>query len=56
MMLEPHYSDGPSAEEKGIGTTLPSLTYIMDVEDLLRDELYPPISSDPTSVCPLYSP
>lgn len=56
VMLEPHYYDGPSAKEKGIGTILPSLTYIMDIEALLRNELYPPISSDPTSVCSLYSP
>lgn len=56
MIIESYYYDGLNAKEKGRGTILASLTYIMDIEELLRNELYLPISSDPTSICSLYSP
>lgn len=44
VIIEPHHYDSPNAKEKGIGTILASLTYKMDTEDLLRNELYPPLS------------
>lgn len=56
VIIEPYYHDGPNAKGKDTGTILASLTYIMDIEDLLRIELNPSISSAPTSVCFLHSP
>lgn len=55
-IIEPYYCDSPNAEGQGTGTTQASLLCIMDMENLLKIELDPSISSDPTSVYSLYSP
>lgn len=39
VIIEPYYYDGPHAKEKGRGTILASLTFIRDIEDLLRNGL-----------------
>lgn len=50
IIIEPYYCDGASTKEKGTGTILASFSYMEDIEDLLRIELYSSISSDPASV------
>lgn len=56
VIIEPYYCDDPSAKGKATGTILASPSYIEDIEDLLRIELYPSISSDSPSVCSFHSP
>lgn len=55
-VIEPYYCDGPSAKGNGMGITLANLSCVVDIEDLLRIELYPFITSGSPSVCSICSP
>ena len=56
VIIELYYCDAPSAEGNGIGAILTSLPCVVDIEHLLRIELYPFITSGSPSVCSICSP
>lgn len=56
VIIELYYCDGPSAKGNGTGTTLASLSCVVDIEDLLRIELYTFITSGSPSVCSICGP